>query len=582
LEDVFVSSANIAPFMRFVESGVDHKFTTLKQVVEMVFHIQSDSADEIKSNFISAHLSSSVQRDLVRKRFAGLCEVTSIETIVRSLYRMIDIDVNLRVSLLMNPETLLCPIVVNSNPVVRSLAEHLVYELFPTLVAPRANQSAEALLNDVSDDLIVPIPDLSKEIQVDPVDADSFTQLAIDFATFCTEIASHLDIYVGNNPDSQRILAPLFRIMRWFCLRSNELSHIINDQIWQLFIILGKSEWRGGCNLCESFRCIVTLPREIRTRLLSQNIADLVIVLFPLDFETHVRLNATIFIDILMYAATYLPGMRDNDSFKETFRNFWMIPICDEQQVWIVSKLADLGSSSQIASVILSLLYLVEEDCLPVTVLPFILEGVIPRNVILPFFKTAMALCEMAFVESAVLELILEICAGLMFEKLRGLIGNEREAIDVCKSALPSLCALFLSPIAKTYRKQLSEFLSDIIQRDVTIGSEVLVNLPALQELIGDPELAWASLSLRLNCALRASKTHDVIARCINDAIEMVPSSGQLYGAAFVDQLVGALGDEVLTEHTESVRTLLSGFKAIKIYRPEGGLEWLPECGMEA
>jgi hypothetical protein len=371
---------------------------------------------------------------------------------------MVDININLRLTLLNHPDVLLFPILVTAGPTVRTLAEHLVYELFPMLVAPRASQAAEMLLEHAKPDLRSATPDLTKDIQIDTIDAESFAQLFEDFGSFCDDITSHLDDYVGKSSEPQKLLTSLFRVLRWFCVRSPTVLPAVVDKIWRLFVALGKSEWRGGCNLCESFRCIVALPREPRISLLRQNVQDLAAVLFPLDFGSEVRLNATIFLDILTYTAAHLPGMRDVPAFRATFRDFWMVPICDEGQSWLVSKLADLAATPQIPAAILSLVDVLDEDCLPVTMLPVVLDGVTRGPAVLPLFRTAMMLCEMAFAESPVLDLILEMCGAALFETLGGLIIDDSEAAEVCTAAVPSLCALFGSPLAKPYRSQLKSF----------------------------------------------------------------------------------------------------------------------------
>jgi ubiquitin C-terminal hydrolase len=588
IEDFLVSPVNSTPFMRFVDSAINRQLTSLSKVTETVFGSESEFADEIKANFISAQLSSAAQQDLLRQKFAQLCAIATEETVLRALFRVIDVDVNLRVTLLTNPDVLLCPMVVFARPSVRGIAEQLTYELFPTLVSPHPEHSAEVLLEERP-----PQPradadrDIAKDILVDATDAPTFTRLADDFAAFCARVAEQLPAHVGASAEPRQALTSLFRVMRWLCVRSASVSPGFVEGVWQLFAALGASEWRGGCNLCEGLRCVVALPRDARARLLAD--PALAAALFPLDFEADVRLNATIFLEALTYAGAHFPAMRDGAAFRESFRNFWTVPIYDDRQSWIIPKLADLGSVAQVSAAVLALLDVFEGDCPPVTVLPVVLDGAIPAGALVPVCRTAVMLCEMACADSAALELVLDVCGAPMFEALGRAVGENAAAAAVCAAAVPSLCAVFRAPAAAAYRQQAADFLAGLVGAAPQTAAAVADGVPAPKEAAGDAELAWASLSVRLACAVRSDASEQPMRQCLADAAQIVPESGGAYGSAFVDQLIALMGEEVLSAHMDAVRRLLSGFEAAapepvaaKIRRPESGLDFVRECGMQA
>jgi hypothetical protein len=585
MEDILLSPVNARPFMRFVESGTAREFTSLAQVTKTVFQLESELADEIKANFISAQLSSVVQRDLLRDKLSQLCAAVTEETVLRALFRVLDLDASLRLTLLTNAEVLLCPMVVSARPAVRGIAERLVYELFPTLVSPHPSHAAEALLPDRPPLRADADRDVTKDLQVDAADSATFAQLADDFAGFCVCVANQLPVYVGANSEPQHALTSLFRIMRWLCVRAASVSPCFVEGIWQLFARLGASAWRGGCNLCEGLRCIVALPREIRGRLLAD--PALASALFPLDFETDIRLNATIFLEALTYAASQFPAMRANAAFCASFASFWAVPIYDDRHAWIIPRLADLGSVPQVSSAVLALLDVFEGDCPPVTVLPVVLDEAIPASAMLPICRTVIMLCEMACADSVVLELVLDICGAVMFESLNRFLEEEVATVAVCVAAVPSLCALFRAPIAAAFRQQVGDFLVDLVNRETRAAAAVLENMPGLKETVRDPELQWTSLSVRLACAVQADRPEQPIRQCLDDAAQILPESGAAFGSVFIDQLIGIMGDEILAEHTDIVRRLLSEFEggewtAAKVQRPESDLELLRECGMEA
>jgi hypothetical protein len=510
-----------------------------------------DEQDEIvKANFVSARLSCAIDGATITRGLSEMQTFVSQALLARLIYRLLDMDYNFKLRLLLFPKILVCPLLVAPDFSTRVMAERIIYDLFPTMVPPRNSEMAEVLLE--SEQYNFGDQGTVSDFQIDSLDADNFRHLMSEVGDFCGEVGSDL-------PDGQHRLSSLFRVIRWGLTRFESIAQAVGGPLWSLFIAVGASEWRSGCNLYESIRAIASLPCVMRDSLIRGNLATFSAAVFPIDFEQETKLHATIFLDILFHFAAYLPLLKTETGFCETFRAFWDIPIGDEDQAWIVSRVDELGSSIQIAASVSQLVGVFQCDCLPLSILPILVRASLAGPPLLPVLRTVMVLCDMLFAESGVVELILDLCAAELFDGLRPLLKGSGDAVRVCRDSLQSLCALFLSPNSFEYRQHVLEFIEELALLDAQIRNDVLATLLGEIPQIDDVQVMWDALALRLFCVSLVDDNERMIGQCLEDAI-MAATKGSS-GSGFIGQIRGVLGEPQIKTHSAALRRLLLAFE---------------------
>jgi hypothetical protein len=280
---------------------------------------------------------------------------------------------------------------------------------------------------------------------------------------------------------------------------------------------------------------------------------------FPLSFKQETKLHATIFLDIVFHFAVYLPLLKTDTNFCETFRAFWDIPMADEDQGWILSRVDELGSSIQIATSMSKLIDVFQCDCLPLSILPILVKASLAGPPLLPVLRTVMVLCDMLFAESGVVELILDLCAAELFDGLRPLLRGNGDAVKVCRDSLSSLCALFLSPSSFEYRQPVLEFIEELALLDADIRNDVMTILLGEMLDIEDDQVMWYALALRLFCASVAHDNEGMIGQCLEDAV-LATAKGNT-GSEFIGQIRGVLSEAQIKTHAAALRMLLDAFE---------------------
>jgi hypothetical protein len=537
-------------FVRLLQKGIEAGFATVPQVLSRVFGSNDEQPEIVKANFVSARLSYAIDGVEITRGLSEMQPFVSPALLARLIYRLLDMDYNFKLQLLLFPKILVCPLLVAPEFSTRVMAERIVYDLFPTVVPLRNSEMPELLLESEKYNFVDQAA--VSAFRIDCTDADNFTHFMDEVGDFCRDICSDL-------PCGQHQLSSLFRIVRRGLTCFESIAQAVGHPLWQLFVAVGVSEWRGGCNLYESVRAIASLPHLMRDSMIRGDLAAFSAAVFPLSFKQETKLHAMIFLDIVFHFAVYLPLLKTETAFCETFRAFWDIPMADEDQGWIISQVGELGASVQIATSVSKLVDVFQCDCLPLSILPILVKASLAGPPLLPVLRTMMVLCGMLFAESGVAEVVLDLCAADLFNLLRPLLRGNGDAVKVCRDSLPSLCALFLSPSSFEYRQHLLEFIGELAVLDAEIRNDVMVTLLGEMPEIEDVQVVWDALALRLFCASLADDNEGMIGQCLEDAV-LATAKGDT-GSEFIGQIRGVLSEAQIKKHAVALRRLLDAFE---------------------